>query len=52
MPTAKVNGAEIYYEESGSGPLLNPGLKDIVSSLSGDENLEEYKHIVARAAEL
>ena len=22
MPTAKVNGAEIYYEESGSGPPI------------------------------
>ena len=27
MPTAKVNGAEMYYEEAGSGPpvILSPG---------------------------
>jgi hypothetical protein len=26
MPTARVNGAEIYYEEAGSGPLLSSPL--------------------------
>lgn len=27
MPRAKVNGAELYYEEAGSGPplILSPG---------------------------
>lgn len=35
MPRAKVNGAEIYYEEAGSGPplLLSPGgLQGVLSS--------------------
>jgi 3-oxoadipate enol-lactonase len=35
MPTAKVNGAEIYYEEAGSGPplILSPGgLQGVLSS--------------------
>ena len=35
MPTAKVNGAEIYFEESGSGPpiILSPGgLQGVASS--------------------
>jgi len=35
MPTAKVNGAEMYYEEAGSGPplLLSPGgLQGVLSS--------------------
>ena len=35
MPRAKVNGAEIYYEEAGSGPplILSPGgLQGVLSS--------------------
>ena len=35
MPTAKVNGAEMYYEEAGSGPplILSPGgLQGVLSS--------------------
>ena len=35
MATAKVNGAEIYYEETGSGPpiILSPsGLQGVASS--------------------
>ena len=35
MPTAAVNGAEIYYEESGAGPpiILSPGgLQGVLSS--------------------
>jgi pimeloyl-ACP methyl ester carboxylesterase len=35
MPTAKVNGAEIYYEEAGSGPplILSPGgLQGVLAS--------------------
>jgi pimeloyl-ACP methyl ester carboxylesterase len=35
MPTAQVNGAEIYYEEAGSGPplILSPGgLQGVLSS--------------------
>jgi 3-oxoadipate enol-lactonase len=35
MPTAQVHGAEMYYEEAGSGPplLLSPGgLQGVLSS--------------------
>jgi pimeloyl-ACP methyl ester carboxylesterase len=35
MPTAQVNGAEIYYEEAGSGPplILSPGgLQGVLAS--------------------
>ena len=41
MPSAKVNGAEIYYEEAGSGPpmILSPG------GLQGV--LESYQPVLA-----
>jgi pimeloyl-ACP methyl ester carboxylesterase len=35
MPTARVNGAEIYYEEAGTGPpiILSPGgLQGVLAS--------------------
>ncbi len=35
MPTAQVNGAEIYYEESGSGPPIILSAGGLQGTLAG-----------------
>ena len=35
MPTARVNGAEIYYEESGSGPPIILSAGGLQGTLAG-----------------
>ena len=51
MPKAKVNGAEVYYEESGSGPpvILSPGgLQGVLESYQPViEGLSQEHRIVA-----
>ncbi len=39
MPTAKVNGAEIYYEESGSGPPVILSAGGLQGTLAGYEQV-------------
>ena len=51
MPTARVNGAQLYYDEAGSGPpiILSPGgLQGVASSYSNvvEALSEEYRVIV------